>query len=234
MRWDFVRFVAWKELLSTFRDKRTLASTILLPLVMIPIFLIGFPLIIGKTIGGEQEKRQVVGVVGRKMPASLKKSLEGDAKLAVGVELKVVTDATKAVQDGDVEAAIVVPEKVPSSAGGKPVPIEVHFKQSSQKAQLVFSKISDSIDAYARELTKTKLLKAGLSEQVLTPVVSSPVNADTVAEKASGIFAFLIPMFLIQWMLAGGQATAIDATAGEKERGTLEALRSHRFHGSRS
>jgi sodium transport system permease protein len=52
MRWDFVQFVAWKELLSTFRDKRTLASTILLPLVMIPIFLIGFPLIIGKTIGG--------------------------------------------------------------------------------------------------------------------------------------------------------------------------------------
>jgi sodium transport system permease protein len=182
-------------------------------------------LIIGKTIGGEQEKRQVVGVVGlERMPASLKKSLEGDAKLAVGVELKVVTDATKAVQDGTVEAAIVVPEKVPSSAGGKPVPIEVHFKQSSQKAQLVFSKISDSIDAYAHELTKTKLLEAGLSEQVLTPVVSSPVNADTVAEKASGIFAFLIPMFLIQWMLAGGQATAIDATAGEKERGTLEAL----------
>jgi sodium transport system permease protein len=225
LRWDFVRFVAWKELLSTFRDKRTLASTILLPLVMIPIFLIGFPLIIGKTIGGEQEKRQVVGVVGlERMPASLKKSLEGDAKLAVGVELKAVTDATKAVQDGTVEAAIVVPEKVPSSAGGKPVPIEVHFKQSSQKAQLVFSKISDSIDAYAHELTKTKLLEAGLSEQVLTPVVSSPVNADTVAEKASGIFAFLIPMFLIQWMLAGGQATAIDATAGEKERGTLEAL----------
>lgn len=225
MRWDFVRFVAWKELLSTFRDKRTLASTILLPLVMIPIFLIGFPLIIGKTIGGEQEKRQVVGVVGlERMPASLKKSLEGDAKLAVGVELKAVTDATKAVQDGTVEAAIVVPEKVPSSAGGKPVPIQVHFKQSSQKAQLVFSKISDSIDVYARELTKAKLLEAGLSEQVLTPVVSSPVNADTVAEKASGIFAFLIPMFLIQWMLAGGQATAIDATAGEKERGTLEAL----------
>jgi sodium transport system permease protein len=219
MRWDFVRFVAWKELLSTFRDKRTLASTILLPLVMIPIFLIGFPLIISQTIGGEQEKRQVVGVVGlERMPASLKKSLEGDANLAVGVELKAVTDATKAVQDGTVEAAIVVPEKVPSSAGGK------HFKQSSQKAQLVFSKISDSIDAYARELTKAKLLEAGLSDQVLTPVVSSPINADTVAEKASGVLAFIIPMFLIQWMLAGGQATAIDATAGEKERGTLEAL----------
>jgi sodium transport system permease protein len=140
------------------------------------------------------------------------------------VELKAVTDATKAVQNDEVEAAIVMPANLPSSAGGAPVPIEVHFKQSNQKANLVFSKISGSIDAYARELTKTKLLEAGLSEQVLTPVVSSPVNADSVAEKASGVLGFLIPMFLIQWMLAGGQATAIDATAGEKERGTLEAL----------
>jgi sodium transport system permease protein len=222
MRWDFVRFVAWKELLSTFRDKRTLASTILLPLVMIPIFLIGFPLIISQTIGGEQEKRQAVGVVGlERMPASLKKSLEGDAKLAVGVELKAVTDATKAVQSDEVEAAIVMPASLPLSAGGTPVPIEVHFKQSNQKANLVYNKISDSIDAYARELTKAKLLEAGLSEQVLTPVVSSPVSADTVAEKASGILAFIIPMFLIQWMLA--------------KRNAARSRRcwSHRFHGSK-
>ena len=225
MRWNFVGLVTWKELLSTFRDKRTLASTILLPLVMLPVLLIGFPLLIAQLIGGEQEKRQVVGVVGlERMPASLKKSLEGDAKLINGVELKTVTDATKAVQDGTVEAAIVMPKVLPSSAGGTPVPIEIHFKQSSQKALVVYSKISDSIDAYAKELTKAKLIQAGLSEQVLTPVVSNPINADSVAEKASGVLGFLIPMFLIQWMLAGGQATAIDATAGEKERGTLEAL----------
>ncbi len=225
MRWHFIGRVAWKEILSTLRDRRTLFSSIVLPLIMIPLFLIGFPLVIGRTFGGEQEKRQTVGVVGLQYaPQTLRKALEADTPAAKGVNLVEVTDVTKAVQDGKVDAAIVVPQNVPSRAGGPPVAIEVHFKQSSTKAQLVSSKITQAIQSYAGELVAARLMEVNLPPQTLTPVIARPVNADTTAERASGIFAFLIPMFIMQWILIGGQATAIDATAGEKERGTLEAL----------
>ncbi len=225
MRWNFIARVTGKEILSTLRDRRTLVTSIVLPLVMIPLFLIGFPLVIGNTFQREQqERRQTVGVVGlQNVPATLKKILETDQPGATGVNLTEVTDANKAVQDGTVEAAIVVP-KLPGSAGGKPVPIEVHFKQSSQRAQLIFSKLENAIQAYSGELVQAKLAEFKLPPQTLTPVIAAPVNADNAAERASGAFAFLIPMFIMQWILIGGQATAIDATAGEKERGTLEAL----------
>jgi len=49
-------------------------------------------------------------------------------------------------------------------------------------------------------------------------------DASRPQEAASGQLAFIIPMFLLQFILAGGTATAIDSTAGEKERGTLEVL----------
>jgi sodium transport system permease protein len=225
MRWNFIARVTGKEILSTLRDRRTLVSSIVLPLVMIPLFLIGFPLVIGNTFQREQqERRQTVGVVGlQNVPATLKKVLETDQPGATGVNLTEVADANKAVQDGTVEAAIVVP-KLPDSAGGKPVPIEVHFKQSSQRAQLIYSKLQDAIQTYSGELVQAKLREFKLPPQTLTPVIAAPVNADNAAERASGAFAFLIPMFIMQWILIGGQATAIDATAGEKERGTLEAL----------
>ncbi len=225
MRWNFIARVTGKEILSTLRDRRTLVSSILLPLVMIPLFLIGFPLVIGNTFQREQqERRQTVGVVGlQNVPATLKKILETDQPGATGVDLTEVQDATKAVQDGAVEAAIVVP-KLPANAGGKPVPIQVHFKQSSQRAQLIFSKLENAIQAYSGQLVQAKLAEFKLPPQTLTPVIAAPVNADNAAERASGAFAFLIPMFIMQWILIGGQATAIDATAGEKERGTLEAL----------
>jgi sodium transport system permease protein len=225
MRWNFIARVTGKEILSTLRDRRTLVTSILLPLIIIPLFLIGFPLIIGNTFQRErQERRQTVGVVGlQNVPAALKKLLETDQPGATGVNLIEVQDATKAAQDGAVEAAIVVP-KLPSSAGGKPVPIEVHYKESSQRAQLIFSKLENAIQAYSGQLVQAKLSEFKLPPQTLTPVIAAPVNADNAAERASGVFAFLIPMFIMQWILIGGQATAIDATAGEKERGTLEAL----------
>jgi len=49
-------------------------------------------------------------------------------------------------------------------------------------------------------------------------------DASSEAERSSGQLAWLIPFFIAVWTLAGGQVTALDATAGEKERGTLESL----------
>jgi sodium transport system permease protein len=225
LRWDFVMRVLSKEVLSTIRDRRTLISTILVPLIMIPLIFIGMPLVLGRAFSGEQEKRQNVGVVGLKhTPKALITLLERDYDGVTGVQLVAVANATKAVQAGEVEAALVVPPNLPQEAGGTPIAIEVHYKRSSQKAQLISSKIQAAITLYTQDLVARKLQAVGLSAETLTPVVAQTINADTAAEEASGILGFLIPLFLMQWIVLGGQATAIDATAGEKERGTLEAL----------
>ena len=225
MRWDFVWKVVWKELLSTWRDARTLRATILMPLILNPLILLGLPLLIGNTRSGEAEKRQIVGVIGlERMPVSLKKLLESDSPEGKGVTLKAVQDATKSVQDGTVEAALVLLSALPTQAGGVSVPIEVHVKLSSQKSQVVLGKINNAIEVFSNQLVTKKLASFGLSEQTLHPVVAQTISADTIAEKASGIFAFFIPLLLLQSILGGGQSTAIDSTAGEKERGSLEAL----------
>ncbi len=225
MRLEFVLKVVWKELLSTWRDARTLRATILMPLILNPLILLGLPILFNSTQTGEIEKRQVVGVIGlERMPDSLKKLLETDTPLGKGVELKPVTDATKSVQDGSVEAALVLTKPLPTQAGNSSVPIEVHVKLSSQKSQVVRGKINTAIEMFGNQLVLKKLASVGLSEQTLHPVVAVDVSADTVAEKASGIFGFFIPLLLLSGIIAGGQSTAIDSTAGEKERGSLEAL----------
>ena len=105
-----------------------------MPLILNPLILLGLPLLIGNTRSGEAEKRQIVGVIGlERMPVSLKKLLESDSPEGKGVTLKAVQDATKSVQDGTVEAALVLLSALPTQAGGVSVPIEVHVKLSSQK-----------------------------------------------------------------------------------------------------
>ena len=60
--------VARQELLATLRDRRTLSSTVLVPLLMIPLFTVGLPLLFGTLFGGQAQTRQTVGVVGSLPP----------------------------------------------------------------------------------------------------------------------------------------------------------------------
>ncbi|GGJ19829.1 ABC transporter permease [Deinococcus roseus] len=230
MRFDFVLHVLGKEILSTWRDKRTLMSTILLPLIMIPIFTLGFPLMLGKAFQGEEQARQKVGVVGmERMPQQLRSFLEEDKKVngkvvSSGVELIPTAKPVEDVQAGTLDAALSIPDNLPTDAGGMAATIQIYVKQNSLKSVGVMSKLEGAVNAYKDILVEKKLTASGLNRQVLTPIQTQTVDASTTAEKRSGQLAFIIPMFILQFILAGAQPTAIDSTAGEKERGTFEVL----------
>ncbi|WP_221090386.1 ABC transporter permease [Deinococcus aquaedulcis] len=222
--------VATRDLLGTLRDRRTLNATILMPLILIPLLTLGLPLMMGGLIGGQQQARQTVGISGT-IPAALRAALERDEKLPdgtvvrAGVDLKTVADPTQAVQDGEVDAAIRPVGTLPQRAGDGTGTLELHAKLSNLRAQTgAYSKVSDVVEAYNRALAVQRLQGLGLNEQVLAPIALKPVDASTQQEQRSGQLAFLIPMLMLQFILSGGMATALDATAGEKERGTLESL----------
>lgn len=232
MRLYYIWKVAYKELLSTFRDRRTLRSTILMPLILIPLFTVGLPLLLGNLFSGQQIARQKVGVVGlERMPAALKAQLTQDRKNAqgvvteAGVDLLPVADPLAAVRDGTVEAAIALPPALPTVAGTASATVKLYAKLSNLKASAgVTSKLQSVLNAYNQRLVATKLGQLGYGADFLSPVKVDTVDASTPSEQRGGQLAFIIPMFMLQFILVGAMTTAIDSTAGEKERGTLEVL----------
>ncbi|MFC3834605.1 MULTISPECIES: ABC transporter permease [Deinococcus] len=222
--------IAARDLLSTIRDRRTLTATILMPLLLIPLFTLGLPLLLGNLIGGQQQARQKLGVVGT-LPAALSTALTRDERLGdgtlvrAGVTLVPVTDARAAVQAGTVDAAVRPATAIPTRAGAGQGTLEVYAKLNNLRAQAgAYSKVQDVVTAYNRTLTIERLKALGLDAGVLTPVTIRSVDASPPQEQRSGQLAFLIPMLMLQFILSGAMATAVDATAGEKERGTLESL----------
>ncbi|GGK90289.1 ABC transporter permease [Deinococcus radiotolerans] len=222
--------IAARDLLATLRDRRTLRATILMPLILIPLFTLGLPLLMGNLIGGQQQTRQQLGVVGP-LPEPLRAALSTDETLPngtvtrAGVDLVPVTDPMNAVQDGTVDAAIQATGPLPTQAGNGTGTLKLYAKLSSLRAQTgAYSKVQDVIQAYNRQLTVQRLGTLGLNADTLEPVRIEPVDASSAQEQRSGQLAFLIPMLMMQFILAGALATALDATAGEKERGTLESL----------
>lgn len=228
LRGGMVWKVAWRDLLSTLRDRRTLTSTILLPLLVLPLLTLGMPLLMGRLMGGQASERQSIGVVGT-LPAELRQTLTRDTKAEgltfSGVTLVPVKDPVVAVRSGEVEAVIKVNEPLPTRADAAPATLELYAKLGNLKAQSgAYAKAQAAVTAYNRALTERLLQERGLSVGVLRPVQVKAVDASPPQERSAGMLAFLVPMLMLSFLLNGGMATALDSTAGEKERGTLESL----------
>lgn len=221
MRWRFVRSVAGKEILSTLRDHRAIVSNLVIPLVLLPVIMLGLPLLMGGLFQRETTTVTEVAVEGRAhLPADLAALIEAQNAVLVDVD-----DAVEAVRADRMPAGLVVgPGFAEALASGTRAEIAVVGKEGNLRAELNVGKLRAAIDAYRRALVAERLVAAGVDPAVLEPIAVVTRDASTDAERSSGQLAWLIPFFIAIWTLTGGQMTAIDATAGEKERGTLEVL----------
>ncbi len=203
------RNVFWKEVLSFFRDRRAVINQLLLPVILMPVFAIGPAYLIGKLGQAELEKTQVVAVKGAPegLIAELKKAR---------FQVKPDPDPEKAVREGAADLGLIV----------EPGRIRVFAKVSQEglKAEALMGKLNQALEAYKARLVAERLRAAGLDPSVLTPFVVETVDVSPPKAKKAGVTGFLIPMFLLMFIIGGSMSVIIDATAGEKERGTLEVL----------
>jgi len=221
MRWTFVRHIAAKEILSTLRDTRAIVSNLVIPLVLLPVIMLGLPLLLGGLF--QREATTVTELAlqgGARLPAELVALIEAQA-----VVLVEVPDAEAAVRADEFPAGMIVGEDFTAAiAAGERATVTVLTKDGNMRSELNAGKLRSAVDGYRRAVVAERLVAAGMDPSVLEPVVVVARDASTAAERSSGQLSWLIPFFIAIWTLSGGQMTAIDATAGEKERGTLEVL----------
>jgi len=220
VRPPFVFAVAGREILSTLRDHRAVLANLIIPLLVLPLVMLGLPLVIGGLFGREAVTESEVGTEGlERLPAALITTLEGE-----NIRLIAVPDAAEAVRSEAVVAALEIPATFAAQLRNGSAPLTLYRKSSGLRAELVTEKLTGAIDTFQKTRVQAQLRRAGLDPKVLTPIVLTTRDASSPAERASGSLGWLIPFFIVVWTLTGGQMVAIDATAGEKERGTLEAL----------
>lgn len=215
--WD----VAAKEILSTVRDQRAIISNLVLPLVLLPVIMLGMPLLLGGLFEREAVSVTQVAVRGAsELPTGLRSAIE-----ARNVELVEVEDPEAAVREDEYAVGIVVPEGFGEAVTtGGSADLTLLAKLGNMRSELNASKVQEAVVSYQQTVVAERLGAAGLDPAILQPVSVQRVDASSAAERSSGQLSWLIPFFIAIWTLTGGQMTAIDATAGEKERGTLESL----------
>lgn len=201
--------IFWKELVQVFRDRKLVFSTLILPVLLMPIFAFGPSLVLQRLLQGAQERKQEVAVLN--LPEEALRALE-----QAGLSPKAHPDPEGAVREGKYPVGVRYEQGVYRVYG--------RLAGGLTEGQVAVSKVQGALQALKEAKVAEALAQRGIPHQVLTPFQVEAVDTSPEREKAGGLLGFLLPFFLVVFVLTGGQVVAVDATAGEKEKGTLEAL----------
>lgn len=201
--------VATKEIVSTWRDKRTIRNVLVLPVLLMPLFMFGPTVLVGDLESRTQATVQKIGVQG--VPSELIPLLQ-----SANLQPLEVSDPRKAVEEARVDAALAW------NAGR----FTIYAMQGSKpfKAGLVVAKVQGVLDRYKERLVAQRLKAAGLDPKVLEPFRVEVRDISPPQARSAGVLGGMTPYFLMLFIMMGAMTVVIDATAGEKEKGTLEAL----------
>jgi len=222
MSWKNIKLICIKELVGTIRDKRTIIAMIIIPLIFYPLLFagIGYFSKIG-SIKSEEANSKIM-IYGAEFAPQLVTHLQDSEKIEI---LTIKDDSPFKLQNGDIQAALVIPSdfKYKIEQGG-PGKLILKYDTTEAKSRIAKQRINQVIEKYKGEILLQRLSRLDLKEEFLTPLILQEENIAT-AEKITGSFlAVLLPYLIIILIFAGAMHTAVDITAGEKERGTIATL----------
>lgn len=216
-------FTIWKkELKDTIRDKRTLFSMVLIPIVMMPLLMIGMAKLTEIQFKEQQEQVARIAVRGGEYAPAIMATIKNDPNLLI---IEENGDFKEAVAEERLEGGLIIPqdfeEKIKNEEAS---PLTIITKSTNLKSTALGGRITSLITAYNAQITQRRFQDKGINPGVLSGAVLETQDAASKQEASGMLWGMILPMIIVIWAITGGQYTAIDVSAGEKERKTLEAL----------
>jgi len=209
-----------KECRESLRDRRTLLNALLIGPLLGPVLLV-FLLRLTITHQLAQANRPLpVTIIGAGNAPNLVAALQR-AGLQV---LPPVPDVEAAVRSQQLDLALRIPAGFAAAwRAGRPAQVEIIFDSSRRDTGPALQRLRAMLDRYSRVTAAMRLMTRGLAPTLSLPVVVAERDQATPQARGALLFAML-PYFLILTALIGGMWLAIDTTAGERERASLEPL----------
>jgi len=211
-----------KELTEALRDKRAL-GTLLLIVFMYPFILwMALHKMIDVATAGEQENIKLTVIGGAQTPTLLallkQKNIEIDAHGDMSD-----ADITTLLHRREQVAVVKIGDKFSSEyAAMRPARIELWYDSASEK-QGKLRRVEDVLRHYNNMIAGARLLAHGVSPATLAPITVQTYDTATNASRSVRVLGALLGIFFAA-VFFFCLNTAMDSTAGERERRSLEIL----------
>jgi sodium transport system permease protein len=210
--------VCRKELKDWSRDRRSII-TVLVSALLAPVLIgVMFTQLASRQRQVEDVKIPVVGA--DNAPALIDWLTQQS-----GVEIVAgPANPQEAVRTRQEDVVVVIPDDFAKDfSASKPAQIRLINDGSSQNARPKIQRIRGLLQRYGSEIGSLRLIARGISPVAATAVVIEDVEVSSAQQRAATILGF-IPLFVMIAAFTGAMQIATDSTAGERERGSIEAL----------
>ncbi|MBW3596220.1 MAG: ABC transporter permease subunit [Planctomycetes bacterium] len=238
--WGRWKRLAQKELRETLRDRRTIVTLVLMPLLVYPLLNIAFQRYLLSGVGAAGQVTYHIGVESREKAEMLdaflalgdrllrdrKNAANGrgaDDRLRPTVEYSIGDHLERAVRElrVDLAARVKLPERDYGPNSLAPIDSVLIYRPDSPMSEASRRYVEERLRAVNEHWLQERLQPLGVSRLHLAEISRQPI----AGEGSSAVsFATLAPLILILMTITGAVYPAIDLTAGERERGTLETL----------
>ncbi len=212
-----------KELLDMVRDRRTLYATLVFPLVLFPVMTTGFAKLSELSLEKTRREAQRIMLLGEERAPELAARIRADQ------QLEVVTPAAnfrEQINEKKLRAAMEFPPGFAARLEqGAPAPeIRIYLYRTELRSEAAAERLETLAREYQKQVVGSRLARRGFSAALLKPVETRREDVARPEQVAGMRLGRLLPYFIILLCASGALHPAIDLTAGEKERGTLETL----------
>lgn len=229
MRWRAVSGIFQKEVIETVRDRRTLFAMIVLPVLLQPVLMMSF----GGLVASEQAARQKVlpnVAIWGPVPEAAVKELKEKTKAEITetrptVPANAEEEARQVIIGGRADVVITAPADASTSfSGDGSVLIQMFFDSVSDRSSTAEGHAADALSDVSLSALKLRLVRHSLPENFDQPIRFKSHDLASKERRGGDFAGRILPMLLLLMVMLGAVYPAIDMTAGEKERGTLQTL----------
>ncbi len=223
--WRDVRVLWAREVRGALRERTVVLNSVLLPLILYPLLLwveisaIGF-------VNGRSERTparvEVTGAAAVSLEIVAALESAPDSSIRVGQAPGGLTPALGRVAGGDTDAVVELAGSDAAEAGR--LDVVVHYDRSSPRSRRALARVEAALDELRDRRLASAASDLGLSAAAIRPIRVEMVNVSSDEALGATLLGLMIPLFLVISVALGCLVPAVDATAGERERGTWETL----------
>lgn len=210
-----------KELRDLSRDRRTLLLTLLFGPLLYPVLLLGMGKLAESRVRTQIEQPLQIPTIGADNAPNLVRFLAAQGLNTAPAP----KDLAEAIRSQQIDVALRISDDFGKDwADGKPALVEVIKDSTRRAAEVPSARLEAALATYNGQIGALRLMARGIDAQVARPLDVARQDLASAEAKRGMILSMLLPVLLTLTSFIGGAYLVMDATAGERERQSLEPL----------
>jgi sodium transport system permease protein len=223
-----IAIVYRKEMCDLLRDWRAIISIIVVPVVIVPLLILGALQIVSHTMKEAPKNTLTMEGAPKVMLLGAENSPESAAALRRLKKFDLISagpDYTNLISNKKIRAAVEIPKDFDTAVEAeRKTGIRIYTYIGEPQSMQTAQQLQEFFQHRREETVRRRLLDRHLAETLVTPFDVQLTNVASPKQTTGVVLGMILPYVMIVMCLAGAIYPAIDMTAGEKERGTLETL----------